>query len=84
MLNSLYALASQTGIVVVTILLLFLPALIELRKPKDSGPRLIMDNFARIRIGAFTIGLVNIEEEKENQSIKYIDNFLYRFPNLEV
>ncbi len=82
--QSLYVLASQTVIVAITVLILFLPALVELRKPKDSGPRLIKDNSYKIRICSFKIDIVNIEEEPEGQSIKYVDNFLYRFPNLEV
>ena len=29
-----------------TILIMFLPTIIELRKPRDAGPRLITDSFA--------------------------------------
>jgi hypothetical protein len=34
--------------VVATVVVMFLPALFELRKPKDAGPRLIIGNFATL------------------------------------
>ena len=66
----------------VTIILLFLPAVIELKKPKDAGPRLITDSIAKTCI----IPLANIEEERkfDSQLIIKIASFLYAIPNLEV
>ena len=43
----------------ITISFLFLPAIIELKKPKDAGPRLITQN--QIRIDDLTL-LADIEE----------------------
>jgi len=34
-------------------LLMFLPAIIELKKPHDSGPRLIHESFAQLPLGGF-------------------------------
>jgi hypothetical protein len=83
-LESLSLLAIQTAIVTGTVILLSLPAIVELKKPKDSGPRLIKDNFERIRIGEFRNGMVNLDEE-ENDKLKIgLASFLCRFPNLEV
>jgi hypothetical protein len=49
----------------ITISFLFLPAIIELKKPKDAGPRLISEN--QIRIGDLAL-LADIEE---NQNTNY-------------
>jgi hypothetical protein len=47
------------------ILILFLPAFLELRKPKDRGPRMIMNDFHGLLTGSSSIGaVVNIEEEQ--------------------
>ena len=81
--NTLFTL---TAIATITFLLMFLPAIIELKKPKDAGPRLINDNIAKIRISTLKIPLTNIEEEQKfgSQSIINIASFLYLIPNLEV
>ena len=46
----------------ITIVLFFLPALIELKKPQDAGPRLISDNVPQIGIAETTI--IDIEETR--------------------
>ena len=83
-MNSLIAtLIATTAIIIV---LFFLPALIELKKPKDAGPRLIDDNIPKIRIGTLKIPIIDIEEEQKftyQSTIKTAD-FLYTLPNLEV
>jgi hypothetical protein len=48
--------------IVVFVALLFLPAIIELKKPKDAGPRVIVD-FAQICINDLKTSLINIEED---------------------
>ncbi len=81
--NSLIAtLIATTAIIIV---LFFLPALIELKKPKDAGPRLINDNIPKIRIGTLKVPITDIEEEQKftYQSIIKIADFLYTLPNLE-
>jgi hypothetical protein len=81
--NTLFTL---TAIATITFLLMFLPAVIELKKPKDAGPRLINDNIAKIRISTLKIPITNIEEEQkfDSQSTINIASFLYLIPNLEV
>jgi hypothetical protein len=81
--NTLFIL---TAIATITFLLMFLPAVIELKKPKDAGPRLINDNIAKIRISTLKIPITNIEEEQkfDSQSTINIASFLYLIPNLEV
>jgi hypothetical protein len=83
-LDSLYLLAIETAIVTSTVILLFMPAIMELRKPKDSGPRLIKDNFEKTIIGEFRNGMVNLDEEENNTLTVGLSSFLCRFPNLEV
>ncbi len=81
--NSLIAtLIATTAIIIV---LFFLPALIELKKPKDAGPRLINDNIPKIRIGTLKVPITDIEEEQKftYQSIIKIADSLYTLPNLE-
>ncbi len=57
------------GILVMSFLLMFLPAIIELKKPKDAGPRVITtSSFLKLRlVNWFT--LLNIEGnyQEENQ-----------------
>ena len=65
-------------------MLLFLPAIVELKKPKDSGPRLIKENLESVRISEFITGIVDLEEEENDKSTLGLTNFLCRFPNLEV
>ena len=68
------------------LLAFFLPALIELKKPKDCGPRIIPDDVSQVLFSALTRHrLVNIEEEQ-----KLAGAFLHRLaavtaflPNLE-
>jgi hypothetical protein len=81
--NTLFTL---TAITTITFLLMFLPAIIELKKPKDAGPRLINDNIAKIRISTLKIPITNIEEEQkfDSQSTINIASFIYLIPNLEV
>ena len=42
-----------------------MPALIELKKPKDAGPRLINDNIPKIRIGTLKSPITDVEEEQK-------------------
>ena len=70
----------------ITILLMFLPAIIELKKPKDAGPRLITENFTKIGLNALKIPIINIEDDwkLDIQSTMKIASFLHVIPNLEV
>ena len=45
------------------ILIVFLPALIELRKPKDCGPRMILGKMPEFYVQPRVVAIANIEEE---------------------
>jgi hypothetical protein len=49
---------------VVSVGLLFLPAIVELKKPRDAGPRLIADVLGQNRSSIKT-SLINIEDESK-------------------
>jgi hypothetical protein len=70
--------------VVIFILLMFLPALVELRKPRDAGPRKIMDD---VIIGESQMKIASIEKSEEieiDQALfKKMANVLSVLPNLE-
>ncbi len=70
---------------IMTILLMFLPAIIELKKPKDAGPRLINENFTKIGLSTLKIPIINIEDDwkLDIQSTMKIASFLHVIPNLE-
>jgi hypothetical protein len=77
-------------IVVVTpalVLLTFLPAFIELKKPKDKGPRMITAEIpdANVSIRHF-IPLANIEDEQkfDNSLIQAMAKTIAVLPSLEV
>jgi hypothetical protein len=69
----------------VLILILFLPAIVELKKPKDSGPRMITDRIPTARPATGSIfHLTNIEEEQrmENMLLR-LSKIIDFLPNLE-
>jgi len=46
----------------ILILIMLLPALLELKKPKDGGPRMIMENVSEVQTQiAHMIPIANIE-----------------------
>ena len=46
------------------LIIIFLPALLELRKPRDAGPRIIMEEFHTRLLGSKGIPVMgNLEEE---------------------
>lgn len=69
------------------IFIMFLPALLELKKPKDAGPRIIMESIPEIKAYAMrSIQIEDIEKEQKfdiplNQTIVKIIEVL---PNLDV
>ena len=67
------------------IALFFLPAIIELKKPKDAGPRMINDNSAKITLGTLKIPIIDIEEGQNLTYQSTIENaaFLDNIPNIE-
>jgi hypothetical protein len=79
------------GILVVGIplmvLIMLLPALLELKKPKDGGPRLIMDNINDVQIQILRMTRVtNIESEQKFDIaiVSRLAKIIGVLPNLEV
>jgi hypothetical protein len=73
--------------VTIALTLLFLPALVELRKPKDSGPRLITKDISRLMLISLHPHLLNIEDEQlrafDSQLAAKIASLLGSISNLE-
>jgi len=76
---------SLATMIAMIIILFFLPAILELKRPKDAGPRIIEDNSAKITLGRLKIPIVDIEEGQRLSYQPVIKNaaFLYNFPNIE-
>lgn len=71
----------------ILIFIMFLPALLELKKPKDGGPRMIMDNIPEVKMHAmYVIPIANIEEEQKFDSllIQTIAKIIEVLPSFEV
>ena len=68
------------------ILIMFLPALIELKKPKDCGPRQIMDKVPEFHVQPRLFAIANIEEEIkfEHSLIPRLMKIIEVLPSLEV
>jgi hypothetical protein len=68
------------------IFIMLLPALLELKRPRDAGPRMIADDvhLTLPKIGAMPI--VNVEEEQrfDRVLVKRIADVIAVLPNLEV
>ncbi len=63
-----------------TMLFLFLPALIELKKPKDKGPRVISETDG-LRI-SFSLQIDTVEDEK-NYVLLPVSSLFFAIPNME-
>ncbi len=59
--------------------LVFLPALVELKKPKDAGPRLIAENLPKFGLSLLKIPSLSEDESSDNK----LTGFLSFIPNLE-
>ena len=46
------------------LLIMLLPALVELKKPRDRGPRMIMDTIPEMQIFVVSLPIANIEEDQ--------------------
>jgi hypothetical protein len=71
----------------ILILIMLLPALLELKKPKDEGPRIIMGNISEVQIQIMHMTpIANIEnEQKFNIAIiPLLAKIIGVLPNLEV
>jgi hypothetical protein len=78
------ALLATLGGVISTIMLMFLPAIMELRNPKDAGPRLIAENFSGFIVAAKPLSPQILEDiEGETRTIMKHPYFLRFLQNLE-
>ena len=71
----------------ILVLIMFLPAILELRKPKDGGPRMIMGGFPEAPFPVMTVfSIVNIEEEQrfESSLLRPLAKIIEVLPSLEV
>lgn len=71
----------------VLILIMLLPAILELKKPKDGGPRMIMNDASEAQIQTMRmITIVNIEAEQKFDSdlIRSLAKIIEVLPSLEV
>jgi hypothetical protein len=70
----------------VLILILFLPAIIELKKPKDQGPRMIMEVPKMTLSLVHVIPIANMEREQKFDSslIQTMAKITAFLPSLEV
>jgi hypothetical protein len=69
-------------IFVFSILLAFTPAIIELKKPQDAGPRRIKESC--IYQSGYSLAFVSAKEKKTNSQLsKQISSLLEILPNLE-
>jgi hypothetical protein len=68
------------------IFIMLLPALLELKRPKDAGPRMIADDATFTQPKITDISIVNVEEEQRFDQIliKRIADAIAVLPNLEV
>jgi len=82
MIQELTLIGTFLGIVA-ALFLMFMPALMELKRPKDAGPRLILENFVTLPAHAPTPPPVLIDIEGEAQIIMTYERFLSFLPNLE-
>ena len=71
----------------ILILITFLPAFLELKKPKDGGPRMIMESIPEVKTRTMHfIQIANIEKEQkfDVSLIQTMAKIIEVLPNLEV
>ena len=71
----------------ILLLIMFLPALVELKKPKDEGPRMIMENPLELGVTSNHIfPMANIEENRkfDRSLIQTLSKIIEVLPSLEV
>jgi hypothetical protein len=68
------------------IFIMLLPALLELKKPRDAGPRMIIDDAHFTQPKITTMLIANVEEEQgfDQVLVKKIADVISVLPNLEV
>jgi hypothetical protein len=70
----------------ILILIMLLPVLLELKKPKDAGPRLIMDNISEVQIQMRAVSIASMEEEQKFDSalIRMLAKIIEVLPSMEI
>ena len=84
-LNSIITVLTLTAPLL--IIIVFLPALVELKKPKDNGPRMIMENASELEAVMITIiPLANIEENHkfDVSLIRTLSRIIEVLPSVEI
>jgi hypothetical protein len=69
------------------LIIMFLPALLELRKPKDAGPRIIMEDFHErlpLSLGVAAIGNIEKEQRFDHSLLPQLMKAIEHLPSLEV
>ena len=86
LLNLVSVIALVLLVIFVPVFLLFLPAIVELIKPKDSGPRMIEENaFDVLFRPNGVVRIVKIDEDQRLDSliVGSMTRIIEVFPNLE-
>jgi hypothetical protein len=67
------------------ILIMLLPALFELKKPKDEGPRMIMGSISEMQILVVSLPIANIEEDQkfDLSLLRLLAKIIEALPSLE-
>jgi hypothetical protein len=71
----------------ILVIIMFLPALLELRKPRDAGPRIIMEDVQGRLVGLSGVAVIgNIEDEHrfDRSLLPRLLNAIEVLPCLEV
>jgi len=87
MIPNLTAILTMTIATLTLILMMFLPAFIELKRPKDGGPRMITSEISEINmLTTRFIRIANIEDEQKFDSslIQTIAKSIESLPSLEI
>lgn len=73
--------------VLIFIFIMLLPALLELKKPKDAGPRMMLNDVSVLQQLQIMqkISIANMEEDLgfDQMAVKKIANVIAMLPNLE-
>ena len=73
--------------VLIFIFIMLLPALLELKKPKDAGPRMMLNDVSVLQQLQIVqkISIANMEEDLgfDQTAVKKIANVIAMLPNLE-
>ena len=77
--------ATLAATTILSAVLLFLPAIYELKKPKDAGPRRITDSFEKTQLSLQRPAILNVDIELkfDPQLTSKIENSLCFIPKID-